>query len=170
MLFPRIPLRASSKLAQLNAFKLSLRGATRFQSTGKDPKMSGSDKPSNFDADKGSVGKQFTAEGSVGSTAESVGGPFSSKGSVGQQFNPDGAVGGTAQSVADTAQGNKPGVFDKEGMVGSKFTAEGALGSAAQKVGGPFDKEGAVGKQFNADGGIGGFVQDKLGGGQGDKK
>ena len=140
-----------------------------------------SDKSSSLDADKGSVGKQFTcsrlslknyrsltliAEGSIGKTAESAGGPFSSKGAVGKNFNPDGALGGSAQSAADTAQGAKPGVFDKGGMLGSQFTAGGGLGGIAQKVGGPFDKEGAIGKQFTESGGIGGTVQDKLGGGK----
>jgi hypothetical protein len=121
-----------------------------------------------------------TEDGSVGGTAQKVGGPFDKEGAVGKQFTEAGAVGGTAQSAAETAQGEKPSAFDAQGMVGKQFTsqytippaphladllvpAEGAIGGTAQKIGGPFDKEGAIGKHFKADGTLGGTVQEKLG-------
>lgn len=127
-----------------------------------------------------SVTERDVEDGSVGGTAQKVGGPFDKEGAVGKQFTEGGAVGGTAQSAAETAQGQKPSAFDAQGMVGKQFTsqyyflpqpfmanwflsAEGAIGGTAQQIGGPFDKEGAIGKHFNPDGALGGTVQGNLG-------
>ncbi len=41
------------------------------------------------------MGKQFKADGAIGSIGEKVGGPFASDGAIGKNFNPDGAIGGT---------------------------------------------------------------------------
>jgi hypothetical protein len=68
-----------------------------------------------LDADKGSVGSAFKADGAVGSKAQEVGGPFSKDGKVGEKFEKDGAVGGTAEEVAKTSQGENPRAFDKDG-------------------------------------------------------
>jgi len=43
----------------------------------------------------GSIGSMFKADGTIGGTADKVGGPFSKDGAIGKNFNPDGAVGGT---------------------------------------------------------------------------
>lgn len=51
-----------------------------------------------FSAD-GSVGKQFTAGGSIGQIGEKVGGPFSSQGAIGKQFTTEGSIGGTLQQL-----------------------------------------------------------------------
>ncbi|ERF69066.1 hypothetical protein EPUS_01022 [Endocarpon pusillum Z07020] len=118
---------------------------------------------SSLDKEHGSVGSAFKADGSVGGTAQKVGGPFDKEGAVGKQFTEGGALGGTAQSAAETAQGEKPSAFDAQGMIGKQFTTEGAIGGMAQKVGGPFDKDGAIGKQFKPDGALGGTVQQNLG-------
>jgi len=45
----------------------------------------------------GPIGKQFKADGAIGSIGEKVGGPFASNGAIGKNFNPDGAIGGTVQ-------------------------------------------------------------------------
>jgi len=41
------------------------------------------------------------AEGAIGGTAQSIGGPLAADGAIGRHFNADGALGGTAQSLAD---------------------------------------------------------------------
>lgn len=64
------------------------------------------------------------ADGSVGGTAQKVGGPFDKEGAVGKQFTEGGALGGTVQSAAETAQGEKPSAFDAEGMIGKQFTSK----------------------------------------------
>ncbi len=64
------------------------------------------------------------ADGSVGGTAQKVGGPFDKHGAVGKQFTEGGALGGTAQSAAETAQGEKPSAFDAQGIVGKQFTSK----------------------------------------------
>ncbi len=66
----------------------------------------------------------YKADGSVGGTAQKVGGPFDKEGAVGKQFTEGGAVGGTAQSAAETAQGEKPSAFDAQGMIGKQFTSK----------------------------------------------
>lgn len=76
---------------------------------------------SSLDAGKGSVGHEFTEKGSVGGTAQQVGGPFDKEGAIGKQFKPEGSVGGTAQSAAEQMQGDKPGLFDKDGAIGKQF-------------------------------------------------
>jgi hypothetical protein len=63
-------------------------------------------------------------DGSVGGTAQKVGGPFDKEGVVGKQFTEGGALGATAQSTAETAQGEKPSAFDAKGMVGKQFTSQ----------------------------------------------
>ncbi|KAI4139261.1 MAG: hypothetical protein LQ341_004280 [Variospora aurantia] len=45
----------------------------------------------------GAVGKMFTADGTIGGTAQKVGGPFDKQGAVGQHFNADGKIGGMVQ-------------------------------------------------------------------------
>lgn len=70
-----------------------------------------------------SLAKTHAADGSVGGTAQKVGGPFDKDGAIGQQFTSKGAVGGTAQSAAETAQGEKPSAFDAQGMIGKQFTS-----------------------------------------------
>lgn len=70
---------------------------------------------SNLDAEHGSVGSAFKADGEIGSKAQEVGGPFSKDGKIGEKFEKDGAIGGTAEDVAKTAQGEKPSAFDKDG-------------------------------------------------------
>ncbi len=115
---------------------------------------------SSLDADKGSVGGAFHADGKVGEKAQQVGGPFDKEGglsapipspiyitltsmaAVGKQFTSGGAVGGTAQSAAEQMQGEKKSLFDKDGTVGKQFQAEGSIGSVGEAVGGPFSKEG----------------------------
>jgi len=54
----------------------------------------------------GAIGKHFNADGTVGGTAQKIGGPFDKEGMVGKQFNADGAIGGTAQRLADKNQGS----------------------------------------------------------------
>lgn len=67
----------------------------------------------------GMVGKQFTsmsfsttsrstthisrplAEGAIGGTAQSIGGPLDKQGMVGKHFGADGSIGGTAQKLAE---------------------------------------------------------------------
>lgn len=63
-------------------------------------------------------------DGSIGGTAQKVGGPFDKEGAVGKQFTEAGALGGTAQSVAETAQGEKSSAFDAQGMIGKQFTSQ----------------------------------------------
>lgn len=76
---------------------------------------------SSLDAGKGSVGHEFTEKGSVGGTAQEVGGPFDKEGAVGKHFKPDGAVGGNAQAAAEQIQGDKTNLFDKDGAIGKQF-------------------------------------------------
>ncbi|KAJ9497811.1 hypothetical protein H2202_006844 [Exophiala xenobiotica] len=151
---------------------------------------------SSLDANKGSVGKEFTPQGKAGGTAQEIGmrfsllsnsilscttyispterltnfspkgGPFDKEGAIGKQFTPEGSVGGTAQSAAQQMQGEKKPVFDKDGAVGKQFKPDGAIGSVGEKVGGPFASDGAVGKHFNPDGTVGGTVQENLGSGK----
>jgi len=52
----------------------------------------------------GTIGKEFEADGAVGSAAQKVGGPFDKDGSVGKQFTSKGAVGGTGQAAAEGVQ------------------------------------------------------------------
>lgn len=49
----------------------------------------------------GALGKHFNADGAIGGTAQSIGGPFDKQGMVGKHFNADGAIGGTAQDLAE---------------------------------------------------------------------
>jgi len=121
---------------------------------------------SSLDANKGSVGKEFTPQGKAGGTAQNIGGPFDKEGAVGKQFTTEGSVGGTAQSAAQQMQGEKKPVFDKDGAVGKQFKPDGAIGSVGEKVGGPFASDGAIGKHFNPDGTVGGTVQENLGSGK----
>lgn len=41
------------------------------------------------------------AEGAVGGTAQSIGGPLDQQGMVGKHFGADGSIGGTAQKLAE---------------------------------------------------------------------
>jgi len=115
------------------------------------------EKKDQLDANKGSVGKEFTTEGSVGGTAQQVGGPFDKDGAVGKQFKKDGAIGSTAQEAA-----NK-GVFDRDGVVGKQFDKGGNIAAVGEAIGGPFSSEGAIGKHFKGDGAVGGTVQENMG-------
>ncbi|KUI59289.1 hypothetical protein VP1G_06501 [Cytospora mali] len=63
----------------------------------------GVDKPKAFDA-QGSIGKQFTEGGALGSTAQKIGGPLDKDGAIGKQFTAEGSIGGTVQ---DTLGGQK---------------------------------------------------------------
>ncbi|KAJ9614760.1 hypothetical protein H2204_014458 [Knufia peltigerae] len=129
---------------------------------------------SSLDANKGSVGKEFTPKGKLRHqfaledrlTLLFGGGPFDKDGVVGKQFKTDGPIGGTAQSAAEQMQGDKKPVFDKDGAVGKQFKADGAIGSIGEKVGGPFASDGAIGKNFNPDGAVGGTVQENMGSGK----
>lgn len=40
------------------------------------------------------------AQGAVGGTAQSIGGPLDKEGAIGKHFNADGAIGGTFQELA----------------------------------------------------------------------
>ncbi|KIX92308.1 uncharacterized protein Z520_12054 [Fonsecaea multimorphosa CBS 102226] len=48
----------------------------------------------------GSVGKQFTADGAIGGTAQKIGGPLDQNGMIGGMFKEDGAIGGTVNKMA----------------------------------------------------------------------
>lgn len=39
----------------------------------------------------------FTADGALGGTAQSIGGPFDKQGAIGKNFNADGKIGGMVQ-------------------------------------------------------------------------
>jgi len=52
----------------------------------------------------GAIGKHFNADGAIGGTAQSIGGPMDKQGMIGKHFNADGAIGGTAQALADKNQ------------------------------------------------------------------
>lgn len=41
------------------------------------------------------------ADGAIGGTAQSIGGPLDKGGMIGKHFNAEGALGGTAQGLAD---------------------------------------------------------------------
>ncbi|CAF9928823.1 MAG: hypothetical protein HETSPECPRED_006942 [Heterodermia speciosa] len=45
----------------------------------------------------GAVGKMFNADGALGGTAQSIGGPFDKQGAIGKNFNADGKIGGMVQ-------------------------------------------------------------------------
>ncbi|KAK5128863.1 hypothetical protein LTR85_000196 [Meristemomyces frigidus] len=47
----------------------------------------------------GSIGKQFTTDGAIGGTAQSIGGPLDKNGMIGKQFTTGGSIGGAAQSM-----------------------------------------------------------------------
>lgn len=48
---------------------------------------------------RGAIGKQFTAEGAVGGTADTIGGPFKESGAIGSAFTESGAIGGTVNKA-----------------------------------------------------------------------
>jgi len=50
---------------------------------------------------EGAIGKQFTPEGAIGGTAQSIGGPLDKQGFVGKHFGADGSIGGAAQKLAE---------------------------------------------------------------------
>ncbi|EXJ59670.1 hypothetical protein A1O7_03816 [Cladophialophora yegresii CBS 114405] len=56
----------------------------------------------------GTIGKQFTADGSIGSIPQSIGGPFDQNGVIGHAFKEDGAIGGTMNKVLGHTPGDKP--------------------------------------------------------------
>ncbi|KAK0715529.1 hypothetical protein B0H67DRAFT_490995 [Lasiosphaeris hirsuta] len=58
----------------------------------------GVDKPKMFDA-QGVIGKQFTEDGAIGGTAQSIGGPLGKEGMVGSQFTEHGSIGGSVQNM-----------------------------------------------------------------------
>ncbi|KAI9804925.1 MAG: hypothetical protein M1833_006228 [Piccolia ochrophora] len=47
----------------------------------------------------GAIGSMFKADGPIGGTAQSVGGPFDKKGTIGKHFNEDGKIGGSVQET-----------------------------------------------------------------------
>ncbi|KAJ4516324.1 hypothetical protein HRR83_001653 [Exophiala dermatitidis] len=159
----RIPQASVPRIAQLTVTRTRT-VARPFSSS--ITKMASNKDTSSLDAGKGSVGHEFTEKGSVGGTAQQVGGPFDKEGAIGKQFKPEGSVGGTAQSAAEQMQGDKPGLFDKDGAIGKQFRPEGNIGQVGEAVGGPFSSKGAIGKHFNADGSVGGAVQENLGDGK----
>ncbi|TLS21119.1 uncharacterized protein PpBr36_10538 [Pyricularia pennisetigena] len=61
------------------------------------PSIGGAVKPKAMDA-QGAVGKQFEADGAIGSIGQAVGGPLAADGMIGKQFTKDGAIGGTIQN------------------------------------------------------------------------
>ncbi|UPK91884.1 hypothetical protein LCI18_002819 [Fusarium solani-melongenae] len=54
--------------------------------------------PKAMDA-QGSIGKQFTEQGAIGSMGQKIGGPFDKKGMIGKQFTPEGSIGGAVQNA-----------------------------------------------------------------------
>ncbi|KAF8250696.1 hypothetical protein K440DRAFT_659316 [Wilcoxina mikolae CBS 423.85] len=56
---------------------------------------------------EGSVGKQFNADGSLGSIPQKAGGVFDKEGAVGKQFTDKGAIGGTVDSMLGEKKGKK---------------------------------------------------------------
>ncbi|KAF2461844.1 hypothetical protein BDY21DRAFT_368024 [Lineolata rhizophorae] len=64
--------------------------------------------PATFKSE-GAVGKQFAAEGSIGSMGQEIGGPFDKDGAIGKQFTTGGSVGGSIQEklTPHDAQGKK---------------------------------------------------------------
>lgn len=104
-----------------------------------------------LDANKGSVGSQFTEDGKIGGTAQKVGGPFDKvcidsesrsnawfligyqDGKIGKEFTTKGTIGGAAQNSAE----GKP-LFDKDGAIGRQFKGDGVIGQVGEKIGGPF--------------------------------
>ncbi|KAI9721147.1 MAG: hypothetical protein M1828_005253 [Chrysothrix sp. TS-e1954] len=48
---------------------------------------------------QGAIGKQFTEQGSLGGTAQKVGGPFDKQGAIGKQFTEGGSIGGSVQNM-----------------------------------------------------------------------
>ncbi|KEY72878.1 hypothetical protein S7711_09975 [Stachybotrys chartarum IBT 7711] len=48
--------------------------------------------------ERGAVGKQFTEHGTVGGTAQKLGGAFDKRGVIGKLFTTEGSIGGTIQS------------------------------------------------------------------------
>ncbi|KAI6380169.1 hypothetical protein MCOR25_001820 [Pyricularia grisea] len=67
------------------------------QDFSKDAPSTGAVKPKAMDA-QGAVGKQFEADGAIGSIGQAVGGPLAADGMIGKQFTKDGAIGGTIQN------------------------------------------------------------------------
>ncbi|RSM14088.1 hypothetical protein CDV31_005550 [Fusarium ambrosium] len=55
-------------------------------------------KPKVMDA-QGSIGKQFTEQGAIGSMGQKIGGPFDKEGMIGKQFTPEGSIGGAVQNA-----------------------------------------------------------------------
>jgi len=63
----------------------------------------------------GAIGKQFTTEGALGGTAESIGGPLSSQGMIGKQFTEGGSIGGSVQSMLGDKTGKETGSLGQQG-------------------------------------------------------
>ncbi|KAI1264049.1 hypothetical protein F5Y18DRAFT_94675 [Xylariaceae sp. FL1019] len=58
---------------------------------------------------EGAVGHEFTADGSIGGTADKIGGPFSKDGVIGRQFTDSGTVGGSVQDTAGHGDATRKG-------------------------------------------------------------
>ncbi|KAK5116422.1 hypothetical protein LTR62_007969 [Meristemomyces frigidus] len=54
----------------------------------------------------GAIGKQFTTEGSIGGTAQSIGGPLDAQGAIGKHFTTGGAIGGSVQNTLGQSEKN----------------------------------------------------------------
>ncbi|CAM1507481.1 Fc.00g071220.m01.CDS01 [Cosmosporella sp. VM-42] len=54
--------------------------------------------PKAMDA-QGAVGKQFTEQGSIGGTAQMIGGPLDKQGLIGKHFTQEGSIGGSVQNA-----------------------------------------------------------------------
>ncbi|KAI1409952.1 hypothetical protein F5Y13DRAFT_78766 [Hypoxylon sp. FL1857] len=61
-----------------------------------------------FDS-QGSVGHQFSSEGTVGGMANKLGGPFSKEGVIGRHFTDKGSVGGTVQDTIGHGDATRKG-------------------------------------------------------------
>ncbi|KAL6243336.1 hypothetical protein RBB50_009888 [Rhinocladiella similis] len=55
---------------------------------------------------EGAVGKQFKADGAIGSVGEAVGGPLASDGAIGKNFTAGGSVGGTINNIVGGSKKN----------------------------------------------------------------
>ncbi|KIV77250.1 hypothetical protein PV11_09063 [Exophiala sideris] len=57
------------------------------------------DKSSSILSSEGAIGKQFKADGAIGSMGQAVGGPLAADGMIGKNFTEHGAVGGSINSA-----------------------------------------------------------------------
>ncbi|KAJ9611422.1 hypothetical protein H2200_004606 [Cladophialophora chaetospira] len=66
----------------------------------------GSKAPAALSSD-GAIGKQFKADGPMGSIPQSIGGPFDQKGVIGGAFSETGALGGTVNKILGHTPGDQ---------------------------------------------------------------